>query len=56
MASSTRDAVIVGAVRSPVGRRNGALSGVHAGELSAQALTALAARTGIDPGIVDDVI
>ncbi len=56
MASSSRDAVIVGAVRSPVGRRNGALAGVHAGELSAQALTALAARTGIDPSVVDDVI
>lgn len=51
-----RDAVIVGAVRSPVGRRNGALAGIAAGELSAQVLRALAERTGIDPAVVDDVI
>ncbi|BBZ21665.1 thiolase family protein [Mycolicibacter hiberniae] len=51
-----RDAVIVGAVRTPVGRRNGALSGIAAGEVSAQVLRALADRTGIDPAVVDDVI
>jgi acetyl-CoA acyltransferase len=51
-----RDAVIVDAVRTPVGRRNGALSGVHPVELSATVLTALAERTGVDPSIVDDVI
>ena len=51
-----RDAVIVGAVRTPVGRRNGTLSGVQSGELSAMVLTALAGRTGIDPAVVDDVI
>jgi len=50
------EAVIVEAVRSPVGKRNGGLSGVHPGELSAQVLNGLAERTGIDPGIVDDVI
>ena len=50
------EAVIVEAVRSPVGKRNGGLSGVHAGELSAQVLNGLAQRSGIDPGIVDDVI
>ncbi|MDT5012351.1 MAG: acetyl-CoA acyltransferase [Mycobacterium sp.] len=50
------EAVIVEAVRSPVGKRNGGLSGVHAGELSAQVLNGLAERAGIDPGIVDDVI
>jgi acetyl-CoA acyltransferase len=49
-------AVIVEAVRSPVGRRNGGLSGVHPAELSAQVLNGLAQRAGIDPGIVDDVI
>ena len=54
--SPTRDAVIVGAVRTPVGRRNGALAAVQAGELSATVLTALADRTGIDPAAVDDVI
>lgn len=50
------EAVIVEAVRSPVGKRNGGLSGVHPGELSAQVLNGLAARAGIDPEIVDDVI
>jgi acetyl-CoA acyltransferase len=49
-------AVIVEAVRSPVGKRNGGLSGVHPAELSAQVLNGLAQRAGIDPGIVDDVI
>jgi acetyl-CoA acyltransferase len=50
------EAVIVEAVRSPVGKRNGGLSGVHAADLSAQVLNALVQRAGIDPGIVDDVI
>ncbi|GAC1644602.1 MAG: thiolase family protein [Mycobacterium sp.] len=50
------EAVIVEAVRSPIGKRNGGLSGVHPGELSAQVLNGLAERAGIDPGIVDDVI
>ena len=43
------EAVIVEAVRSPVGKRNGGLSGVHPGELSAQVLNGLAERAGIDP-------
>ncbi len=51
-----RDAVIVAAVRTPVGKRNGGLSGVHPVDLSGQVLQALAARTGIDPALVDDVI
>ena len=50
------EAVIVEAVRSPVGKRNGALSGVHPGELSAQVLNGLVQRAGIDPALVDDVI
>lgn len=50
------EAVIVEAVRSPVGKRNGGLSGVHPGELSAQVLNGLVERAGIDPAIVDDVI
>ncbi|OBF34060.1 acetyl-CoA acetyltransferase [Mycobacterium sp. ACS1612] len=50
------EAVIVEAVRSPVGKRNGGLSGVHAGDLSAQVLNGLVERAGIDPEIVDDVI
>lgn len=51
-----REAVIVEAVRTPIGKRNGTLAGVHAADLSADVLTALADRTGIDPGLVDDVI
>jgi acetyl-CoA acyltransferase len=51
-----RDAVIVDAVRTPVGKRNGALSGVHPAALSALVLTALAERNSIDPALVDDVI
>ncbi|BBX31221.1 acetyl-CoA acetyltransferase [Mycolicibacterium mageritense DSM 44476 = CIP 104973] len=50
------EAVIVEAVRSPVGKRNGALSGVHPAELSAQVLSDLVQRAGIDPALVDDVI
>src|SRR5919199_2117360 len=50
------EAVIVEAVRSPVGKRNGGLSGVHPADLSAQVLNGLAERSGIDPAIVDDVI
>ena len=51
-----KDAVIVEAVRTPVGRRGGWLSGVHPVDLSAVVLQALVARTGVDPGLVDDVI
>ncbi|MBB3677339.1 thiolase family protein [Modestobacter versicolor] len=51
-----RDAVICAAVRTPVGRRGGGLSGVHAADLSATVLTALVERTGLDPADVDDVL
>ncbi|WP_418003234.1 thiolase family protein [Mycobacterium sp. PDNC021] len=50
------EAVIVEAVRSAVGKRNGALSGVHPAELSAQVLNGLVQRAGVDPALVDDVI
>ncbi|KHJ73675.1 thiolase family protein [Rhodococcus pyridinivorans] len=50
-----RDAVIVDAVRSPIGRRGGALSEIHPVNLSAHVLTALAERTGLDPATIDDV-
>lgn len=56
MSSGTRDAVIVGAVRTPVGRRGGGLAGVHPVDLSGRVLEALAARTGLDPADVDDVV
>ncbi|MFK0157624.1 thiolase family protein [Streptomyces sp. NPDC090493] len=51
-----REAVIVEAVRTPVGKRDGGLSGVHAADLSAVVLNALAERTGLDPALVDDVV
>ncbi len=51
-----RDAVIVDAVRTPVGRRNGAYAEVHPVDLSAHILGAVAERTGIDPAVVDDVV
>ena len=51
-----RDAVIVEAVRTPVGKRNGGLAGIHSADLSAHVLQALVERTGIDPALVDDVI
>jgi acetyl-CoA acyltransferase len=53
---AVRDAVIVEAVRTPVGKRNGALSGVHPVDLSGHVLRALAERSGVDPAVVDDVI
>ena len=49
-------AVIVDAVRSPLGRRNGKLAGTHPVDLAAHSLRALVERTGIDPAIVEDVI
>jgi acetyl-CoA acyltransferase len=48
--------VVVGAVRTPVGRRNGGLAGVHAVDLGAVVLRALVERSGIDPMLVEDVI
>ncbi|WP_433602367.1 thiolase family protein [Nocardia sp. CA-135953] len=50
-----RDAVIVEALRTPIGKRGGGLADVHAVELSALVLTAIAERTGLDPAVVDDV-
>jgi acetyl-CoA acyltransferase len=51
-----RNAVIVDAIRTPIGKRNGALSGVHAADLSAEVLGALVERTGVDPATIDDVV
>ncbi len=51
-----RETVIVEAVRTPVGKRNGGLSGFHAADLSALVLNALVERAGISPDIVDDVV
>jgi acetyl-CoA acyltransferase len=51
-----RDAVIVDAVRTPIGKRSGSLSDKHSADLSATVLRALIERTGLDPGLIDDVI
>ena len=50
------EAFIVDAVRTPVGKRGGALAAVHSADLAAHTITALVDRTGIDPAAVDDVI
>ena len=50
------EAYIVGAVRSPIGKRNGGLSGVHPVDLAAHVLSELIARTGVDPAAVEDAI
>ncbi|EPD94305.1 MULTISPECIES: acetyl-CoA C-acetyltransferase [Streptomyces] len=50
------EAYIVGAVRSPVGKRGGALAEVHPADLGAHALRALMERTGVDPEAVEDVV
>ena len=50
------EAVIVDAVRTPLGKRNGALQDWHPADLSAETLKALAERNGLDPAEVDDVI
>jgi acetyl-CoA C-acetyltransferase len=50
------DAYIIDAVRTPVGRRGGGLSTVHPADLGAHVLSALVARTGIDPAAVEDVV
>jgi acetyl-CoA C-acetyltransferase len=49
-------AFIVDAVRTPVGKRGGALAGVHSADLGAHVIRGLVERTGVDPSAVDDVI
>ncbi|HEX9259823.1 MAG TPA: acetyl-CoA C-acyltransferase [Acidimicrobiales bacterium] len=49
-------AVIVDAVRTPLGKRNGKLQGWHPVDLAAETLKALVNRTGIDPALVEDVV
>lgn len=50
------EAYIVEAVRTPVGRKDGGLSGVHPADLGAHVIKALVERSGIDPGVVEDVV
>jgi len=51
-----RSAVIVDAVRTPTGKRGGALSGIHATDLASIALEAVTERNDLDPALVEDVI
>lgn len=51
-----RDVVIVETVRTPIGRRNGALSGIRADDLLAAVLREVVRRAGIEPALVEDVI
>ena len=48
------EAFIVDAVRTPVGKRGGALAAVHSADLAAHSINALVSRTGVDPGAVDE--
>ena len=50
------EAVIVEAVRSPIGKRNGSLSGIHPVDLLATVLQSLVERSGVDPGHIEDNI
>lgn len=50
------EAVIVDAVRTPIGKRKGSLAEVHPVDLSAVVLRALVERTGVDPLLIDDVL
>ena len=50
------EAYIIDAVRSPVGRRNGGLAGVHPADLGAHSIGALMAGVDVDPAAVDDVV
>jgi len=52
----SNEAYIIGAVRSPTGKKKGTLAGVHAADLGAHVIKALIARTGIDAADVEDVI
>ena len=49
------EALIVDAARSPIGRRNGTLSGIRGDELAGQVLNGLVERVGLEPGEVEDV-
>ncbi|HVD42210.1 MAG TPA: thiolase family protein [Gaiellaceae bacterium] len=49
------DALIIDAVRSPIGKRNGALASIRGDELAAQVLNSLVARHDLDPAEIEDV-
>ena len=50
------EAYIIDAIRTPIGRKKGSLANIHPADLGAHPIKALVARTGIDPGVVDDVV
>src|SRR5437870_882496 len=50
------EAYVIDAVRSPVGKRGGALAGIHPADLGAHSIRALIERTGVDPAAVEDVV
>jgi acetyl-CoA acyltransferase len=49
------DALIIDALRSPIGRKNGTLASIRGDELSAQVVNALLERNGVDPGEIEDI-
>src|SRR4051812_11432297 len=55
MPGTTRDVLVVDAVRTPIGRFRGALAEVRPDDLGAIAIAALVKRTGVDPAGIDDV-
>jgi acetyl-CoA C-acetyltransferase len=50
------EAYLIDALRTPIGRRGGALSAVHSADLGAHVIKAVVERNGLDPALVDDVI
>ncbi len=56
MSTPASEAYIIDAVRTPVGKRGGALAAMHSADLGAHTIAALMRRTGVDPAAVDDVI
>jgi len=55
VAAQKTDALIVDAVRSPIGKKNGTLSHIRGDDLSAQVVNGLLERNGVDPGEIEDV-
>ena len=55
MLSAMPDALIIDAVRSPIGKKNGTLSSIRGDELASQVLNALLARNDVDPAEIEDV-
>ena len=49
-------AVIVDAIRTPLGKRNGRMKNWHPVDLAAEVMSSMVKRTGIDPAMIDDVV